>query len=81
MADYKNKELTVDILAKSFADNRSVDYIIKHDGKRIERIKNMMRYSFEVCYMSDTFFCQMIRRVALSLVCPIRRKPLSNPYC
>lgn len=45
-ADYKDKELVVDILTKSFADNKSVNYIIKQDGKRIERIKNLMRYSF-----------------------------------
>lgn len=55
--NYKNE--VVDILVKSFADNKSVNYIIKQDNKRLQRIKGLMEYSFEQCrlfgkiYFSD----------------------------
>ena len=41
-ADYKDKERIVKILTGSFEDNRSVNYIIKQDRKRIQRIKHLM---------------------------------------
>jgi hypothetical protein len=33
-AGYKDKPLAVDILTQSFADNKSVNYIIKQDQKK-----------------------------------------------
>jgi ribosomal protein S18 acetylase RimI-like enzyme len=48
-ATYADKETTVDILAKSFDDNKSVNYIIRRDKKRKQRIKRLMEYSFDVC--------------------------------
>ncbi len=55
-ADYKDKELIVDILTNSFNDNKSVNYIIKQDDKRLQRIRNLMDYSIEVCYeFGDVF--------------------------
>lgn len=48
-ADYTDKELVVDILTNSFDDNRSVNYIVRNDKRRAERIRNLMRYSFNVC--------------------------------
>ena len=49
-ATYSDKSLVVDILAKSFADNRSVNYIIKQDRKKISRLKRLMEYSFDTCF-------------------------------
>jgi GNAT superfamily N-acetyltransferase len=49
-ATYNDKALVVDILANSFADNRSVNYIIKQDRKKILRLKNLMEYSFDTCF-------------------------------
>lgn len=54
-----NKKEVVDILAQSFLDNKSVNYIIKQDNKKHLRIKGLMEYSFEQCslfgkiYFSD----------------------------
>ncbi|MHB1179267.1 MAG: GNAT family N-acetyltransferase [Daejeonella sp.] len=49
-ATYSDKDLVVDILTKSFDDNQSVNYIVQQDEKRIDRVKALMDYSFEVCY-------------------------------
>ncbi len=50
-AEYNDKALLVDILSKSFESNKSVNYIVKQDEKRLKRIKALMDYSFEVCYL------------------------------
>ena len=47
-ADYNDKALVVKILSDSFKNNQSISYIIKQDGKRTQRIKQLMEYSFDV---------------------------------
>jgi GNAT superfamily N-acetyltransferase len=50
-ASRNHKSRVIEILTKSFEDNQSVNYIVKQDSKRAERIKALMDYSFEVCFM------------------------------
>jgi GNAT superfamily N-acetyltransferase len=50
-ASRNHKSRVIEILTKSFEDNHSVNYIVKQDSKRAERIKALMDYSFEVCFM------------------------------
>lgn len=58
-ATASDKGLIIDILTRSFQDNQSVNYLIPPDGKRLERIRALMDYSFETCtlfgkvYVSD----------------------------
>lgn len=49
-ANYSDKHLVADLLTRSFDSNPSVNYIIKQDNKRTERIYKLMEYSFEICY-------------------------------
>jgi ribosomal protein S18 acetylase RimI-like enzyme len=49
-ASYSDKDTIVDILANSFNDNKSVNYIIKQDAQREKRIRVLMAYSFKVCH-------------------------------
>ena len=44
-----DKALIVDILTKTFDDNKSVNYIVKQDERRTERIRELSNYSFEMC--------------------------------
>jgi len=48
-AEATDKGRVVDILAQSFEDNKSVNYVVKQDAKRKERIRGLMEYSFDVC--------------------------------
>jgi hypothetical protein len=50
-ASRNHKSRVIEILTKSFEDNQSVNYIVKQDNKRAERIKALMDYSFEICFM------------------------------
>ncbi len=47
--DTKHKSLVIEILAKSFDDNKSVNYVIKPSSNREEKIRGLMDYSFDVC--------------------------------
>jgi ribosomal protein S18 acetylase RimI-like enzyme len=53
------RSLVVDILTKSFDNNKSVNYVVKPDERRQERIRGLMDYSFNICnsfgdvWMSD----------------------------
>ena len=49
IAKLNDKEKVVDILTASFISNKSVDYIVVNDSSRIDRIKELMSYSFDTC--------------------------------
>ena len=55
-ADHTYKSLVVDILSKSFDDNLSINYIVKQDSKRKERIEGLMEYCFKVCLAKGQIF-------------------------
>jgi hypothetical protein len=55
-ATYQDKDRVVDILAESFDDNQSVNYIVKQDKKRNQRIRKLMAYSFDICYLYGEVF-------------------------
>jgi hypothetical protein len=61
-AAYSDRSNIVEILANSFDDNKSVNYIIAQDKKRKQRMKRLMEYSFDVCYLSGKVFFLMIKK-------------------
>ena len=48
-ATKKDRKLVIEILTNSFDENQSVNYIVKADHKRKQRIKALMAYSFDIC--------------------------------
>ena len=48
-AKENQKSLVINILAESFDDNKSVNYVVRQGNHRKERIKELMDYSFNVC--------------------------------
>ena len=73
-SEYQDKQLIVDILTNSFENNRSVNYIIKQDSKRIERIKNLMAYSFDVCYYFGEVFLSDNKKACALIVYPDKKR-------
>lgn len=49
LANPLDRNLVIDILTKSFDQNRSVNYVAKQDKMRLSRIQGLMEYSFDVC--------------------------------
>lgn len=77
-AKYNDKALIVDILSKSFDDNRSVNYIVLQDKKRKQRLRNLMSYSFEVCYRYGKVFLSDDRKACSLVILPEKKK--TTPY-
>lgn len=50
-ASYNDKAIVIDILTQSFLDNKSVNYVIKDDNKKLQRIRSLIDYSFEICFL------------------------------
>ena len=73
-AEQIDKELIITILSTSFDDNKSVNYIIKQDGKRESRLRKLMAYSFDVCKLfGDVLFSDDKKACAL-IVYPYKKK-------
>lgn len=73
-AGIEDKNQVVDILSNSFDDNKSVNYIIKQDSKRKERIRKLMTYSFDVCYLSGDVFLSDDKKACALILLPDKKK-------
>jgi hypothetical protein len=73
-ANYEDKDLVVNILANSFEDNKSVNYIIKQDNKRSLRLKKLMEYSFDVCYLFGKILLTDDKKGCALIVLPDKKK-------
>ncbi len=73
-AEYSDKNLVVDILTKSFDTNHSVNYIVKQDQKRIQRISSLVDYSFEVCYLFGDVFLSDDKKACALVTYPDQKK-------
>ncbi|MEM6829131.1 MAG: GNAT family N-acetyltransferase [Bacteroidota bacterium] len=45
----KEKLLVRDLITEAFNENKSVNYVIRQDAKRIERIHSLINYSYAIC--------------------------------
>jgi len=73
-ATYNEKPLVVEILSKAFDTNNSVNYTVKQDEKRMERIKKLMEYSFEVCYLFGTIYLSNDKKACALTLLPDSKK-------
>lgn len=71
---YENKKLVIGILTSSFVENKSVNYIVKQDNKRISRIQELMDYSFEVCYHFGKVYLSDDRKACALVLFPEQKK-------
>lgn len=73
-ATSSDKELVAEILIRSFVDNKSINYIIKQDEKREQRLKHLMEYSFDICNLFGDVFVSDDRKACALIVVPDRKK-------
>jgi len=55
-ADKTHKQRVIEMLSECFDGNKTVNYIIKQDEKRKERVKNLIDYSFDACVDSGQIY-------------------------
>lgn len=51
-ADKIHKQIAIDILSECFESNKTVNWIVKQDSRRKDRIRDLIDYSFETCLES-----------------------------
>jgi hypothetical protein len=73
-ATYSDKSLIVDILSKSFDTNKSVNYLVKQDKYRKERIRILMEYAFDVCYSSGEVFLSVNKKACALILFKDKKK-------
>ena len=73
-AAYNDKDLVVDILAKSFETNQSVNYIIRQDARKLKRIRHLMDYSFELCFLFGDVFLSADKKACALVLYPEKKK-------
>ncbi len=73
-ADYNDKNKVVNILAASFDNNKSINYIVKQDSKRNARIRTLMTYSFEACRCFGEIFISDGKHTCAPVLYPDQRK-------
>ncbi|WP_345956023.1 GNAT family N-acetyltransferase [Mucilaginibacter sp. PAMB04168] len=73
-AGKNHKSHVIEILTNSFEDNQSVNYIVKQDIKRKERIRALMDYSFEICYMFGAVYLSDDKKGCALVLYPDQKK-------
>ncbi|MBN8856659.1 MAG: GNAT family N-acetyltransferase [Sphingobacteriales bacterium 50-39] len=73
-ANHEDKNTVVDILSKSFDDNKSVNYVIKQDRSRHRRISRLMEYSFDYCTLFGEVFLSEDKNACALAVLPDRKR-------
>ncbi|MGQ0826952.1 MAG: GNAT family N-acetyltransferase [Bacteroidota bacterium] len=64
----------IDILCESFDTNKSVNYVVKQDKNRKKRIRKLMEYSFDLCYLfGDVYLSDDKKACALTML-PDKKK-------
>jgi GNAT superfamily N-acetyltransferase len=77
-AENIDRNIIVDILVKSFRDNKSVNYIIKQDARKEQRLKLLMEYSHDVCRLSGDVFITDDKSGCALIVKPDMKKTSLN---
>lgn len=73
-AGNQHKAAVVDILTGSFLNNRSVNYAVKQDVKKTERIRDLMAYSFDTCLASGEVFMSDCGRGCALVLYPDKKR-------
>jgi len=73
-AEITDKNLVVNILTYSFADNKSVNYVIKQDKFRSKRLEKLMEYSFDYCWLFGEVYLSDDKKACALLVLPDKKK-------
>lgn len=68
------KSVVVEILTEAFDTNITVNYIVKQDKKRVQRIKALMNYAFDMCQQYGHIYLSKDENACALVVYPHKRK-------
>jgi len=70
----EDKWVIIEILTKSFDQNKSINFVVKQDKKRTQRIKTLMEYSFNVCSVFGEVYLTDDKKGCVLLQLPHQKK-------
>lgn len=73
-AKYEDRALVTNLLAASFKENQSINYIIKQDSQIPKRIVALMEYSFDMCRKFGEVFLSDDRNACALIIYPHLKK-------
>jgi ribosomal protein S18 acetylase RimI-like enzyme len=73
-ATHSDRNGIVELLARSFDTNQSVNYIIRQDANRPARMRVLMQYSFDMCYRFGDVFLSEDRKACALVLYPDKKK-------
>src|SRR6185437_13716668 len=73
-AQHEDKRLVVEILANSFEENKSVNYVINQGHSRKKRISRLMEYSFDYCSLFGEVFLSDDKNACALAVLPDKKR-------
>jgi hypothetical protein len=73
-ASLNDKETIVDLLCKTFDTNISANFIVKQDNKRKERLRVLMNYAFDICYMFGNIYLSTNKDACALTLLPDHKK-------
>jgi ribosomal protein S18 acetylase RimI-like enzyme len=73
-AIYSDKQFIIDILSRAFENNNCVNEVIKQGRNRQKRIRNIMDYSFEICWNYGEIYYTPDHKAVALLFFPEKKK-------
>jgi len=73
-ATENDKDLAIDLLTSAFTENKSVNYIVRQDHLREQRIKALMQYSFDCCMLYGHVYFSEDKKACALVSFPDRKK-------
>ena len=70
----QNKSVILDILCESFDQNTSVNFVVKQDDKRKQRLRILMAYSFYKGLKSGEIYLNESKTACVILIDPAKKK-------
>ena len=73
-ATEEERDLVIEILTDSFEDNQSINFIINNDERRVQRIRALMAYSFDMCNLFGEVYLNDERTGCALIMYPHKKK-------
>ncbi len=73
-ATIEDRKLIVILLAKSFINNQSVNFIVRQDNQKLKRINALMEYAFDMCSLFGDVLLSNNRNACALILYPHLKK-------
>jgi hypothetical protein len=79
-AIYNDKEYVLDLLFRTYQTSKGVNYVIKQDEKKLDRLKVLLEFSFERCWRSGEIYFSDNRKGVIMAFFPdlVKKKTVSS---